>query len=270
MPNTRLGIRGPWLGSGLGMAGMALVGVGVGALIFFSMVGVLMVSDVSGTGVLVVVGVLVLGVAVGLWLTHNRYWRGLALGLSGFWVVLPLWLVVDTVFENQDRAEDREQQKAAILASGEPAYYLGEQAQGHDLDWVYANGDAGADGFTFGYGPSECGGEDSGCESDINVHTFSMSRDYFRAYSPCTRVKPVLGVPAATLPAPASLDISLVLFTGNSMIMIQDLDTEDDQRGEMALVPKLRPLGQSRAATELPPPTPASLRFIDQVCGPVP
>ena len=75
--------------------------------------------------------------------------------------------------------EDIAREKTSILAGDKPAFYLGEEAEGHDLGWVYPNGDACANGFTFGYGPTECGGEDSGCESDIYVHTLSMSRDNF-------------------------------------------------------------------------------------------
>jgi len=264
MPDTTVRIRGPLIVSGLGVAGMALVGVGVGISVFYGTAGLLMNSGVIG---LVVVNVLVHGVAFVLWLSHDRYARGLAVGLSGFWVGLFAWLLVTDPVAGSWRgpgmsAEDIATEKASILAGDKPAFYLGEEAEGHDLEWVYPDMGGSAKGFTFGYG-SDCEVGDGGCVSDIYVRTFAPSRGYFRAYTSCTRVKPVLGVPAVALS-----DYSLVLFTGNSMIVISDIATENDSRGEMELAASLRPLGQSKAVTELPPPT-AELGFVDQVCGPV-
>lgn len=220
MPTMYARARRVRVGSWLGVGGMVIGGIGVGLLVFFIMVGLLIDSDVNASIVFCFCLLLMFGVAAALWWTHNRYWRALALGLTGFWVVLTLWLVVGALFGTQGMSsEDMDQEKASILASGKPAYYLGEEAEGHDLEWVYPNGEFGAEGFQFGYG-TKCEGGDSGCSSYIDVSTYSLSRGYLNPYS------------------------------------------------EAALARKLRPLGQSKVVTALPPPTQAVWEIVEQRCGP--
>ncbi len=260
MPKTDEGARPAHVASWLGVAGTVVVGAGIGLLVFLTLVGVLIDSDVNATIVLWVCVLLMLGVAAALWRTHNRYWRGLAFGLSGFWLGLILWLMVAALFSSPGMStEEMDEERASILASGKPAYYLGEEAEGHDLEWVYPNGDAGAEGYQFGYG-TKCEGGDSGCNSYIDVSTFSLARGYLNPYY-CAPFESVLGVPAVTQ------DGTLVLFTGSSMIIIHELDTDDDHHGEVALARKLRPLGQTKVVTALPPPTPAVGKIIEQRCG---
>ena len=109
-------------------------------------------------------------------------------------------------------------QKQEILDSDQAAYFVGEDANGHELAFIfYPDGERNATGARFGYGTS-CVGAD--CHEEVSVSTYSMSADYLDAYG-CDRLPPVLGVPAARY------GDSLVLFTDDDMIIINTFDDVD-------------------------------------------
>jgi drug/metabolite transporter (DMT)-like permease len=245
------------LGSWLGALGMFVAGVAGGLLVGVFTLNGLLNSDSSVTSIVVGSSVLTAVVAIGLWLTGRRPWRVFAAGMALCWA----GLVVFVGAGGDDGMSDEEidQEFSAIRAAGTPAYYLGDEADGNDLATVSADegGDFGATGTTFGYGFT-CG--DGGCLSDVTVDTLTASRDFLDAYG-CVRLAPVLGVPAATW------DSWLLLFTGDSMVRIEDPDLDDDHVGELALASQLRALGQSAPVESLPPPSAELLELVDAACG---
>jgi hypothetical protein len=155
--------------------------------------------------------------------------------------------------------DDRTQE---ILDSDQAAYFVGEDANGHELAFIfYPDGERNATGPRFGYGTS-CVGAD--CHEEVSVSTYSLSVDYLNAYG-CDRLEPVLGVPAARYGG------SLVLFTDDYMITItifDDIDANLDD--ELALAHDLRAVGQPGSGAALPPPTATSTAIIDETCGAAP
>jgi hypothetical protein len=241
------------LGAWWGAVGMVLAGVAGGLLVGVFTLNRLLNSEASFASILVGSTVLTAVVAIGLWLTNRRPWRSFAIGLSLCWVGLGVFWATAGDDGMSDEEIDRE--VAAIRAAGTPAYYLGDEANGHDLAVVSDDrGDFGSTGPSFGYGFT-CG--DGGCLSDITVETLTVSRDYLDAYG-CVRLEPVLGVPAA------ARDHWLVLFTGDSMVIITDYD--DDLEGELVLASGLRALGQREPAEALPPPSTELRALVDEVC----
>ncbi len=93
MPDTPPVVRPTSSGSSLGVAAMALLGVGLGAAVFLGTVGWAILSTAHPMVLLGLVSAVVLGAAAAAWWTRNRHWRGLAVGLAGFWVGLNLWLI---------------------------------------------------------------------------------------------------------------------------------------------------------------------------------
>ena len=120
-------------------------------------------------------------------------------------------------------AEELDRKAERIVASGTPAYYLGDNPRGNDLEDIYRNGDSGAHGVTVGY-DFHCQG-DVGCTLDISVDTLSISTEYLRGRE-CERLDPVLGVPAVRLD-----NGKLTLFTGHSMISLEDNESDYALRG---------------------------------------
>ena len=217
-------------------------------------------QPLDGTTVLVFTGLVVVP-AVALWWTHNRYWYGFAGGLIAPWAALMLFLQsVDDggwpTAEELDRKADR------IAASGTPAYYLGENPRGNDLEDIVRDGEFGAHGVRVGY-DFHCQG-DLGCDADISVDTLSMSPWCLREWR-CERLDPVLGVPAVRLG-----NGDLTLFTGHSMISLADTESDDALEGELNLAPMLRAFGATDPVAALPAPEPAVLRSVEKLCTATP
>lgn len=70
----------------------------------------------------------------------------------------------------------------------------------------------------------------------------------------------MLGVPAG------AWDHWLMLFTGNSMVSIDDPDATDDHEGELVLASGLRALGEREPVVALPPPSSELRALVDEVC----
>jgi len=147
--------------------------------------------------------------------------------------------------------------KKQILESGQVAYFVGEEADGHELAFVvYPDGEFDAEGARFGYGTS-CLGAD--CHEKVTLSTFSLSSDYL-SMDVCERLQPVLGVPAA------QLGESLIVFTEDWMVILTFDDRDGNLDKELALARELRVLGTTEPVVVLPPPTAAALSLIDRTC----
>ena len=259
--------RGRWSWrSWLGVAAAWLAGiVCVTLLAFFVYAATYPITTEPGqplgdSSIVLVFTGLVVGPAVALWWTHNRYWYGFAGGLIAPWAALMLFLLFGDSSWPTDEELDRKVER--IAASGTPAYYLGDNPRGNDLEDIYRNGKSGAHGVTVGYG-YHCQG-DLGCTVDISVHTRSISPQYLRG-GRCERLDPVLGVPAVRLGNQA-----LNLFTGHSTISLADHESDNALEGELELAPMLRAFGDSGPSAALPAPEPAVLRSVEELCGPIP
>ena len=249
----------PPLGALAGVAGMFVAG-GVGGLLVgaFALNG-MVDQDAGGvTSVLVGSTVLTAMIAITLWLKRGRYGRAFALGMALCWAGLGFFFWTEDGDHGMSD-EEIDHEVAVVRAAGAPAYYLGDEAAGDELATVSVDGggDFGASGPSFGYGLT-CG--DGTCLSDVTVETLTVDRDYLDAYG-CERLQPVLGVPAA------SWDHWLLLFTGESLVTIDDPNAYDDHQGELTLAPRLRRLGEVEPLTALPPPSHEVLALVDDACG---
>ena len=75
---------------------MVIAGIGVGlALVLVTALPLTIETDMSALSIVAVFGLVALLPAVALWLTRNRYLRGLAVGLAAVWLWLALDLIVD-------------------------------------------------------------------------------------------------------------------------------------------------------------------------------
>jgi hypothetical protein len=248
----------------LGLAGMVAVGA-VGAVP--CLVIVMIVTADSSWVTLVVFSVLALGPAIALWLTHGFRRRSFAVGLTAGWAAgaLLIWWIPSGFSMSP---EEIEQATAKILASGAPAYYLGENADVHTLSDL----SEGPDGyFDFSYGPcrSSAGwGDDGGCSPALQVDTSPLTQAMMQAFStegtgPCRRLEPVLGVPAAVFYG------ELTLFTGSSQVVHAYYDAHRDLHRELALARTMRPLSHPGEVKTLPAPSAEILAFVNNKCGSV-
>lgn len=250
--------------SSLGVAAMFLAGIVYAVLVAVAIAAAAYDRDPSVTSIFVAFTVLVLGPAVALWWTHDRYWYGLAGGAITVWAAIGLFFLLedDTWYsaEELDRKADR------IAASGTPAYYLGDTVRGNDLEDIVRYAEFGGHGVEVGY-DYHCR---DGCTAEISVSTLSMSREYLQEWD-CERLERVLGVPAVSVD-----NQGLALFTGHSMILIEDYESGDplDGRlsleGALSLAPMLRQLGADSPVRSLPAPEPVVLSAVAQACGPMP
>ena len=215
--------------------------------------------DGQGTILLVFTGLVVVP-AVALWWTHNRYWYSFAGGLIAPWVALMFFFVFGD--DGWPTAEELDRRADRLVASGTPAYYLGDNPRGNALVDIYRNGKSGAHDVTVEY-DVHCQGE-NGCTADISVHTRSISPQYLQGRR-CERLDPMLGVPAVRLG-----NQSLTLFTGHSMISLSDNESDNALEGELELAPMLRAFGDSGPSAALPAPEPAVLRSVEELCGAMP
>jgi hypothetical protein len=205
--------------------------------------------------------VLALGPALPLWRSRGTRRRAIAGGMTVCWLSLVTSLMPAALQGAGLSDEEIDRATQQLVDAGTPAYSVGPEADGDDLDEIYPDGEYRARGVSVAYG-LHCGGGDSGCTADIYVRTLSASELYLRTYGCEPLDDPVLGVPAVT----RATDQTLILFTGNLLISIEDWDSDDPLESELALARQLRPLGESEPVTSLPAPTPATRAIVERSC----
>ncbi len=256
-------------GAWLGMAGMAIIGVAAAGIAivaaFFAAFG--------GAGTVAVYAVfasLTAVPAIVLWLKGNRYLRASAAGLAAsllsasVYVLLSPWA---TMGEGEV-----ERAKAEALASGHPAFYLGDEVKGYPLNDYYL----GSDQANFFYGecrqdPNTADDPDPPvCTWDIEVYTFwtdvTIGGD---AIAGCVRQEPVAGVPTAHLHDAMLGSNEVVLFTGKSQVTIA-VEAKPSVEEQLEIAGKVRRVGDAEPAASLPPPRPSSLSYVEENCAPIP
>jgi hypothetical protein len=243
-----------------GMAGLGLLAGGVAAaatfLLFFQ-------GEGEYGGVLFLFGLCTLVPAALLGWLGNRSWRAFAFGLASFWVAGPLVIWWAERDPGMDPAEINEVE-ARILAAERTAYFVGEEANGQDLDDVYFSDDV----ISFGYGES-CGQDF--CSFDTSIETIRRgpaSQSWQMAQ--CQRLPPVRGVPTVELRGPNLINGGpiVMLFTGHLRVAIETEGTRDDDDLDRAVdvAHQLRPLGTSSPQGSLPAPSPTLRAQVDQEC----
>jgi hypothetical protein len=263
---TSPGRRRSWL-AWLGVLGWGLVGIASGLLAAAAAVLVSYAATYeSGTQITFVwIGfaaftALALGPAIALSRSRVTRRRALAGGMAACWIVVVAWAMPQAVQGPGLSEEEIDRLTQQLVDSGTPAYSVGPEADGDDLDEIYRDGEYQARGVSVGYG-LHCEGGDLGCSSDVYVRTFSMAPRYVRTYG-CRSLDPILDVPAVT----RGTDRTLILFTGSLLISIEDWDSDDPLESELALARQLRPLGESEPVTSLPAPTPRTRAFVERYC----
>lgn len=77
--------------SWLGVVGMVVAGIVVGLVVVdLTAAPLIMTTEMSDNSIFAVFSLETLVPAVALWLTRNRYWRGLAVGLTAVWLLLAI------------------------------------------------------------------------------------------------------------------------------------------------------------------------------------
>jgi hypothetical protein len=213
----------------------------------------------------VVFSVFTIGPAVALWLTHSRLARAHAAGLLSTWgaavFVVFVWHPWSTM-----SADEVERAKAEVAASGNPALYVGDEVAGHDLNSYYLGGDQ----ANFFYGKCHPSGDDGegGCTDwDITVHnSWGNATLVADAAGACTRLEPVLGVPAVRLYDELLGIDELVLFTGSTKIRLEFAETTKMEE-KIAVMSELRSAANAEATSRLPSPVPGLLTLLEHDCG---
>ena len=247
------------LGRFLGLVGALVAGFLLTILAGVATVFLLFDSAAETAGFIALFCVLTLTPAAGLWFTRNRYWRAVAFGLTGSCAitvyVLFVWVPWSTMND-----QEREQATTRIIATGVPAFYLGDEADGYSWNDYYLTGDE--VGFLYGrcHDSSESG--EGGCTDwDITVDSeptnVSRTGDFIAW---CKRLDPVLDVPTV------QLYDEVALFTGTTMVMIDVADGLDLER-QVELAASIRALGESEPAQRLLPPTAAVMAYVERYCG---
>jgi hypothetical protein len=256
---------GAWLGMlGMGIVGVAVAGIAVLAAFFVAYGG-------AGTlAVYVVFAGLTVVPAILLWLPGNRYLRAGAVGLAAAFLsasVLVLWSPWATLSEGEV-----ERAKSEALASGNPAFYLGDEVNGYPLNDYYL----GPDQANFFYGechddPSTAGDPDPPpCIWDVEVYTWwtavTIGGD---AIAGCVRQAPVAGVPTAHLHDQVLGSNEVVIFTGKSQVTIA-VEAESSVEEQLEIARKVRRVGDAEPATSLASPRPNILAYFKYHCAPGP
>ena len=204
-----------------------------------------------------------------LWGHPERPLRRLAIGLStgiGLAAVSLLGWGVWTGFDPSGmRQGEIDSALGEITSTNREAFYLGHEADGKHLAVISE-----LDGILgFEYGRCLDNAEEPPCTRPLNVSSQPTKNWGSRGESAdCTRLRPVLGVPAANMG-------ELMVFTGSSIVGISYLKVVPNgfvsvPSREAALADQLRAVGQPTAAKTLPPPDPETRAFVDQHCGPEP
>lgn len=147
---------------------------------------------------------------------------------------------------------------ARLRSDGRTAYYLGPTARGLELNSVAEILDTPS--FLAAYGT--CTPGESGCTEPVMVFTAPWERE--PAGFECRPLAPRLSVPTLLVSGEVNL------YTGRQVVRVLDVLDGDPPGGPaehaLALVPQLRPLEATRAATSLPPPDPEVVGWIAEVC----
>lgn len=166
--------------------------------------------------------------------------------------------------------EEVERAKAEVLASGHPAFYLGDEVEGYPLNEYILRGDQA--GFLYGEchpGPDVAEG---GCTAwDILIYNewrdVTIGGD---AIAGCVRQDAVAGVPTVYLDHEQSgSDDEVVLFTGDSLVTI-GFAADSSLEEKLRIAREVRPVGAPEAATSLEPPAPRILSYVEKHCVPAP
>lgn len=152
---------------------------------------------------------------------------------------------------------------AQVRATGKPAYYLGTTVDDLPLTVLdLVEEDAPTLQVEADYGGCQPSG-DGGCADPVVVSTSDRPPDVFGTH--CLRLEPQLGVPAGVVMG------ELTLVTGEVVVTVSDMRGRDDHddgiRSALALLPRLRALGETGPPTALPLPSKASAAWMDEVCG---
>ena len=151
---------------------------------------------------------------------------------------------------------------ARLRSSGRTAYYLGPTARGLELTNIAEILDTPS--FLAAYGTCDPG--ESGCAQPVMVFTAPWERE--PAGFDCRPLAPRLSVPTLLVSGEVNL------YTGRQVVRVLDVLDGDPPSGRadhaLALVPRLRSLDATRAASALPPPDPEVASWIAQVCPPPP
>jgi hypothetical protein len=251
------------VGSWLGITGMALVGIAGGALALVA-AGFVTFGSGSDTAAFVVFAGLTVIPSTMLWRNGNRYRRGTAIGLAVAFLsatfVVWGWHPWDTMSD-----EEVERAKAEVLASGHPAFYLGDEVEGYPLN-EYFLGEGYAD---FRYG--ECHpvpNSEGECVPDIAIHNeWPDVRTGGDVIAGCVRQAAVAGVPTVHLEhEQLGFDNQVALFTGDSTVTIEVADSSLEEK--LRIAREVRPVGAREAATSLAPPTSVMLSYVEKHCVP--
>jgi hypothetical protein len=223
-------------------------------------------------GTVVVVGVLIVFFAglpaFVLLRSPTRHVRRLGVGLSSGAGIALVALVAggaSTGFDPSRMTQGEIDHKVRkITSANREAYYLGNEADGKRLAAI-----TGLDGLLF-FGYGRCLDNVEGdCDRPLEV-TSQPTRTFGNrgeTAQDCTRLRPILGVPSATLNGDPTI------FTGSSIVTI----TYYKKRGSTlfsqfkpaaALLNQLRAVGTATVAQALPPPDRATRAFLDRHCGP--
>lgn len=250
----------------LSMAGMFVLGVAGGAVALIATFYVGYAAYIqTDTPLLLAFAALTLAPALGMWFTKNRYLRGTAVGLAAaffgvtyvVWVWHP-WTTMDG--EEIARAE------AEAIASGKPAFYLGDEVDGYHLNAYHLAPDQ----ANFLYGECHPDPEppaEGGCTDwDVWINTswrhLTIGGD---AIAPCVRQEPVAGVPTVHLPDRLPEYDEVALFTGHSQVSIS-FAGEPSLEQKLRILRRVRPVGEFEAAASLPPPTPRIRAYVETHC----
>ena len=234
--------------------GAVLAGLAVGVLaavatvwLFYSLPWWSMVS---------VEAIFTLGPAILLWRRRSRYRRGFAAGLA----VSGLTVAVAASVTLRDPGMTSEQLRRAeseLIAKHTTTYYLGEDADGNDLDEIVPGENS------FWYGETCDMGGEAECGPTITVSTMPVAT--WDDSQPCQRRADVLGVPTAAL-YDRGMPV-LAVFTGMQRVSI-GIDNHGllDVDRALTLARGLRPLQQATPSTTLEPPPAWVLAYLRKAC----
>jgi hypothetical protein len=263
------------IASRVGLGIMVLAGLVLGLLIigvglFWGLLNLGFQSiDVTAVVVLGLIVALPAVLGFALFRLPGRPFRHLGLGLytgSGTAVVgllaIGVWTGFDPSAMRQGEIDDA---LAVITNTDREAFYLGDEADGKQLAVI--EDQSGVLYFNYGRCLDNSEGQ---CTRPLNV-TSHPTNTYGNAGEvhgrTCERLRPVLGVPAA------SSGGDLIVFTGSSMVSIVYWKVVPngympDDRRQASVAPQLRAVGQTTATKTLPPPDPDTQAFVDKHCGP--
>ena len=210
------------------------------------------------------------GPALALRRASRRLLRGFSAGLGAGIVVALVTLLAAGVWTRFDplamRPDQIDAAVDALVADRREAFYLAEEADGHDLARVEE-----VDGLIwFEYG--RCLDQtEEGCQRPVAVTSQPTAQFGSRGETAgtCERLQPILGVPVAIMSG------QLMVFTGSSMVGITYWKRipggfMPDEARQARLAYQLRAVGNPEPGQPLPAPDAATLAFVDKHCGSAP